>query len=103
MTSQGYTYIAGVGDELPKENFFVRIEGVDDQTHKLVDLSLKIVEERQSTSVTSAKRHQKKKNMCAEQEIEICHINIPGTDRSRARQTFQQTSVTQGKERCWSG
>merc|ERR1712126_166236 len=32
--------IGGVGDQLSKENFFVGIEGVDDEGHKLSDLSL---------------------------------------------------------------
>merc|ERR1711963_961478 len=32
--------IRGVGDQLSEENFFVGVEGVDDQTHKLSDLGL---------------------------------------------------------------
>ena len=35
-----FTHIRRVGDELPKEDLFVGIEGVDDQRHKLSDLSL---------------------------------------------------------------
>ena len=34
------THIGGVGDELSKEDLFVGVEGVDDQRHKLSDLSL---------------------------------------------------------------
>merc|ERR1711878_107506 len=32
--------IGGIGDQLPEENFFVGVECVDDQTHKLSNLSL---------------------------------------------------------------
>jgi len=30
--------IRGIGDKLSKENLLVRIEGVDDQTHQLLDI-----------------------------------------------------------------
>ena len=32
--------IRGVGDKLPQEDFFVGVEGVDDQAHELSDLGL---------------------------------------------------------------
>jgi len=31
----------GIGDQLSKENFFVGVESVDDEGHKLIDLRLK--------------------------------------------------------------
>lgn len=34
------SYIRGVGDQLPEEDLFVGIEGVDDQGHQLSDLCL---------------------------------------------------------------
>ena len=34
------TYIWWIADELAKENLLVAVEGVDDQTQKLVDLGL---------------------------------------------------------------
>lgn len=34
------TYIRGVGDQLPEEDLFVGIEGVDNQGHQLSDLCL---------------------------------------------------------------
>lgn len=34
------TYIRRVGDQFTKENFFVRVEGVDDQWHQLSNFSL---------------------------------------------------------------
>mmetsp|Transcript_28036 Transcript_28036/g.47539 ORF Transcript_28036/g.47539 Transcript_28036/m.47539 type:complete len:303 (-) Transcript_28036:65-973(-) len=35
--------IGRVGDQLSQEDFLVRVEGVDDQAHQLVDLCLKVV------------------------------------------------------------
>ena len=35
------TYIRSIANELTKEDFLVAIEGVDDETQKLVDLCLK--------------------------------------------------------------
>lgn len=35
------TYIGWIGNQFSKENFFVRVEGVDDQWHKLSNFSLK--------------------------------------------------------------
>ena len=40
LCKERYTYIRGVADELAKENLFVAIESIDDETEKLVDLSL---------------------------------------------------------------
>lgn len=34
------TYIRGIADELTEKNLLVAVEGVDDQTQELVDLSL---------------------------------------------------------------
>lgn len=33
-------YVRGIGDQFPKEDLFVGIEGVDDQGHQLSDLCL---------------------------------------------------------------
>lgn len=33
-------YVRGIGDQLPKEDLLVGIEGVDDQGHQLSDLCL---------------------------------------------------------------
>lgn len=34
------TYIGGIADELSKEDLFVAVKGVDDETEELIDLSL---------------------------------------------------------------
>lgn len=34
------TYIRGIGDQLPEEDLFVGIKGVDDQGHQLSNLCL---------------------------------------------------------------
>lgn len=39
-TSENSTYIRGVGNQLPEEDLFVGVEGVDDEGHQLGDLRL---------------------------------------------------------------